>query len=199
MSQEQRKKTLDLFTIGDLIDKAIVFLSANNTITTLSLQKGIFLFLYSYAVTNGHDFNNVLRIASFEPYRFGPFSDAVTGQAETLVGYGEIRSEGFGEKQIFGGTDKGLEKLNLSKDEKRLLTNVKKLVEILEPVELTFYIYFNPLIDQSLRDYFTSKSEIKDSLLKRKDTYVRSLLKKGAIDNETAELMIYGNNQDKTN
>jgi uncharacterized protein YwgA len=197
--KEQRKKTLDLFTIGDLIDKAIVFLATNNTITTLSLQKAIFLYLYSYAVTNGYDFNNVLRMASFEPYRFGPFSDAVVGQAETLVGYGKIRSGGSGEKQIFGTIDKGLEKLNLSKDEKRLLTNIKKLVETLEPMELTFYIYFNPLIDQSLRDYFTSKSEIKDSLLKRKDTYVRDLLKKGAIDEETAELMIYGNNQDTIN
>lgn len=193
MPLDQKKKILDIYTLGDLIDRAIIYLTANNEITTLGLQKGIFLYLYSYAVTNGYDFNKVLESAAFEPYRFGPFSDEVLGQAETLAGYGTITGNGTGEKRTFTGTAQNVEKISFGKSEVRLLENIKNLVKTLESLELTFYIYFNPLIDEGLREHFTSKSEIKESLIRHKETFIRSLLRKGIIDENTADLITYGN------
>lgn len=195
MPKEDRNKLLDIFTLGDLIDRAIVFLTEDNRISTLSLQKGIFLYLYSYAVTNGYDFNKVLESAAFEPFRFGPFSDAVAGQVDTLIGYGVLKGEGTGESRTFIGIPRSSKKYNFEKDESRLLMNIKNLVDILEPLELTFYIYFNPLINSSLREYFTSKSEIKDRLANNKESYVKSLMKKGVIDQSTADLIMYGGSQ----
>ena len=64
-------------------------------------------------------------------------------------------------------------------------------------MEITFYIYFNPDIypdtDGDLRQYFISNSEIKDKLESKKEYYVRQLLKKKVIDENTANLILYGN------
>ncbi|MEM0135774.1 MAG: hypothetical protein QXU18_11235 [Thermoplasmatales archaeon] len=195
MPPQEKREILDIFALGDLIDRAIVFLTARSRVPILSLQKGIFLYLYSYAITKGYDFSKLLKLAAFEPFKYGPFSDMVASQAETLVGDGTIEREGSGERYTFIGTFQNLKKYNFDEDEERLLKNVKNLVETLDPLELTFYIYFNPLIDKSLRKHFTSNSEIKDRLINNKEKYVKSLLKKGVIDDKTADLILYGSNQ----
>ena len=194
MQIQPKKKTLDVFAVGDMVDRAILFLTADNKTSMLSLQKGVFLFLYSFAIVEGYDYNELLTMSAFEPYKLGPFSESVDGQVDTLAGYGLIKVGGIGEKATLVSSSQNLKKYKYEKEELKLLEDVKTLLSTLEPMELTFYIYFNPLIDKSLRDYFTSKSEIKDSLIKNKAAYVKSLLRKKIIDVDTADLIMYGNN-----
>ena len=73
-----------------------------------------------------------------------------------------------------------------------ILANVKFLIENLTPTELAFYVYFNPAIDEDVREYFTSNSEIKEKLKNERMKYVRSLKNKNIIDDEAADLIIYG-------
>ena len=80
----------------------------------------------------------------------------------------------------------------LEKDEQEIMKNIKFLIDNLTPVELAFYVYFNPAIDESVRDYFTSNSEIKEKLRNRRQRFVKTLKNKNVIDDEVADLIIYG-------
>ena len=184
---------LNIFKIGDMVDKAIVHLAEGKEIGKLSLQKGVFLYLLSISAKRNYDFKKVAQIAGFEPYKLGPFSEFLEGELEQLRGYNEL--------QIFGNREEN-EKIKsshevaagyeLEKDEQEIMKNIKFLIETLTPTELAFYVYFNPAIDESIRDYFTSNSEIKEKLKRERLKYVKSLKNKNVIDNEAADLIIYG-------
>ncbi|MEM4068119.1 MAG: hypothetical protein QXV17_14805, partial [Candidatus Micrarchaeaceae archaeon] len=173
-------KNIGIFDLADVIDRAIVMLTAGGEVDMPRLQKGIFLYLYSYAVAKGYDPGKVLDDAAYEPTEYGPVSDMVSGQAETLVGHGVIDMYRKGKNIIFSGPKEIKEEyLSHDNDEEKLLANVKGLVKALSPLELTFYIFYNPLIDGSIRKKFSPDIKIRELLVNNREKYITKLLKKG--------------------
>jgi len=184
---------LNVFTIGDMVDKAIVHLAQGKEIGKLSLQKGVFLYLLSISAKRNYDFKRVAQIAGFEPYKFGPFSEFLEGELEQLRGYNEVNISGNKEDNAKVKSSQNVAaNYKLDKDEREILNNIRFLIDSLTPSELAFYVYFNPAIDESVRDYFTSNSEIKEKLSNERIKYVKSLKNKNVIDDEAADLIIYG-------
>ena len=198
MSDLINKKT-DIFELGDIMDAAIINLASDKSVNVISLQKGIFFYLLSLSRQEGYNFREIADTIDFEPYKLGPFSDFVNGEIETLEGYGYIKVEKEKNSIRIMASQKGRDAYKLNKRQKDIIKNIKFLVENLDPMEITFYIYFNPDIypdtDGDLRQYFISNSEIKDKLESRKEYYVKQLLKKNVIDENTANLILYGNDQ----
>ncbi len=184
-------ENVDIFTVGDMIDKAIVHLADGKELGKLSLQKGVFLYLLSLSTKRNYDFKKVANLAGFEPYKFGPFSEFLEGELEQLKGYKEVQISGTNEEKVKSFQESSA-KYKLEEDEMEILANVKFLIENLTPTELAFYVYFNPAIDEDVREYFTSNSEIKEKLKNERMKYVRSLKNKNIIDDEAADLIIYG-------
>ena len=191
-------KKIDIFKLGDLMDAAIVNIASNKYISKLSLQKGIFFYLLSLSHREGYNFMEIANLIGFEPYKLGPFSEFVDGEIETLEGYGYISVDKHNSTVLIKSNKKGLYNFKLDKNNMEIIKNVKFLVETLDPMEITFFIYFNPNIysseDGGIRNFFTSNSEIKDKLEAKKEYYVKQLLKKKVIDENTANLILYGNN-----
>lgn len=184
---------LNVFTIGDMVDKAIVHLAQGKEIGKLSLQKGVFLYLLSISAKRNYDFKRVAQIAGFEPYKFGPFSEFLEGELEQLRGYNEVKISGNKEDNAKVKSSQNVAaNYKLDKDEREILNNIRFLIDSLTSSELAFYVYFNPAIDESVRDYFTSNSEIKEKLSNERIKYVKSLKNKNVIDDEAADLIIYG-------
>lgn len=191
-NQDQDDK-LNVFTVGDLVDKAIVHLAQSKEIGKLSLQKGVFLYLLSISAKRNYDFKKVAKIAGFEPYKFGPFSEFLEGEVEQLKGYNEVQVSGNKDENVkIKSTEEAATNYKLEKDEQEIVKNIRFLIDNLTPTELAFYVYFNPAIDESVRDYFTSNSEIKEKLKNERLRFVRSLKNKNIIDDEAADLIIYG-------
>lgn len=190
---QNRDDKLNIYEIGDMVDKAIVHLAEGKEIGKLSLQKGVFLYLLSISAKRNYDFKKVAQIAGFEPYKFGPFSEFIEGDVEQLEGYNEVQISGNREENAKIKSSHGAAaKYELEKDEQEIMKNIKFLIENLTPTELAFYVYFNPAIDEGVRDYFTSNSEIKEKLKNERLKYVSSLQNKNVIDKEAADLIIYG-------
>ena len=191
-NQDQDDK-LNVFTVGDMVDKAIVHLAKGKEIGKLSLQKGVFLYLLSISTKRNYNFKKVARIAGFEPYKFGPFSEFLEGEVEQLKGYKEVQVSGNKDESVkIKSTNEAAANYKLEKDEQDIVKNIRFLIDNLTPTELAFYVYFNPAIDESVRDYFTSNSEIKEKLKNERLRFVRSLKNKNVIDDEAADLIIYG-------
>ena len=184
---------LNIFKIGDMVDKAIVHLAEGKEISKLSLQKGVFLYLLSISAKRNYNFKKVAQIAGFEPYKFGPFSEFLEGEVEQLKGYNEVQISGNREENTkIKSSHEAAAKYELEKDEEEIMKNIKFLIDNLTPTELAFYVYFNPAIEEDVREYFTSNSEIKEKLKNERLKYVKSLKNKSVIDNEAADLIIYG-------
>jgi len=184
---------LDIFKIGEMVDKAIVHLSQGKELGKLSLQKGVFLYLLSISAKKNYDFNKLARMAGFEPYKLGPYSEFLDGELEQLKGYNDVCISGNqGENEKVKSSKKVASKYGLDKEEEEIINNIRFLIETLTPMELAFYVYFNPAIDESVRQYFTSKSEIKEKLENEKHKYVKILKNKKVIDDEAADMIIYG-------
>jgi len=64
------------------------------------------------------------------------------------------------------------------KDEKIFLEEVKHLIDRLDSYELIFFIYFNPYISKEMREHFISNSEIKKSLISKKNHYINVLIER---------------------
>ena len=192
-------KKPDIFELGDLMDSAIINLASDKPVNALTLQKGIFFYLLSYSRQEGYNFKEIADIIDFEPYKLGPFSEFVNGEIETMEGYGYITVEKEKSSIRIRANKKGKDAYKMDKKQKDIIKNIKFLVENLDPMEITFYIYFNPDIysdtDGDLRKYFISNSEIKEKLESRKEYYVKQLLKKNVIDENTSNLILYGNDQ----
>ena len=176
-----------------------MFIASDKAVNIITLQKGIFFYLLSLSRLEGYNFREISDIIDFEPYKLGPFSEFVNGEIDTLEGYGYINVERNKNSTLILASKKGKASFKVHKKEKDIIENVKFLVKNLEPMEITFYIYFNPDIypdtDGDLRKYFISNSEIQDKLESKKEYYVRQLLKKNVIDENTANLILYGNGQ----
>lgn len=190
-SYDSSNVNLDIFTVGEMVDKAIVHLSSIGNIGKINLQKGVFLYLISLAKARGYDAEKVLKIAGFEPYKFGPFSDFLNGEIDQLKGYKEISIRGNGDSIKVTTNKSSINRYKLDHQEKLIMENVKHLVQDLEPMEMMFYIYFNPAIDSRLREYFTKDSEIKEKLLKDRDKYIKKLMDKNILDEDAANMILY--------
>lgn len=187
---------VNVFTVGDMVDKAIIHLASDRELRRLSLQKGVFLYLLSVAARKGYDADKVLNIAGFEPYKYGPFSEFLNGEVEQLGGYGEVRVSGTGESQKVKTVRESLKNYKLDGEEKLLMENIKELVNKLQPMELTFYVYFNPAFDKKIREFFTTKSDIKGRLMQEREKYVNRLIKLNILDDDAANLILYGQSED---
>ncbi len=188
------EKDIDVFYVGDLIEKAIIYFTRDKEVPILSLQKAIFLFLYSYAVKNNHDYNEILKLAGFEPYKLGPFSEEVDGECDTLKGYDRLVIYKTGDNTVYKSKKNFTKDYTFDSIEKEVLNNVDMLLRKLSPMELTFYVYFHPVVDKNVRSYFTSSSILKDQLEKSQKHYLKSMERKGIIDEEAKDMIIYGNN-----
>lgn len=182
---------VNVYTVGDMVDKAIIHLSAERELGKLSLQKGVFIYLLSISKRRGYNSEKVLEIAGFEPYKLGPFSEFINGEVEQLKGYNEVKTIGIGENMKVKSNWDSPKKYKLDQVEKLVIENVKTLIYQLQPMELTFYVYFNPAFDQKIRNYFTHFSEIKNKLIKERERYVRKLKDKGIVDEDAAKMILY--------
>ncbi len=193
MDDKNKDNKLNIFTVGDMVDKAIIHIAQDREIGKLSLQKGVFLYLLSISAKRNYDFKKIAQIAGFEPYKLGPFSEFLEAEIEQLKGYHEVQVFGNKGENVKIKATKGVAaKDKLEKDEEEIMNNVKFLINNLTPEELAFYVYFNPAIDENVREYFTSNSEIKERLKNERQKYVKSLKNKNVIDDDAADLILYG-------
>jgi len=187
-----REDDLDIFKIGEMVDRAIIHLAQGEEVEKPSLQNGVFLYLLSLSAKRDYDPMKVARMAGFEPFKLGPYSDFLEGELEQLKGYQEVWVSGDKEDAKVKSTKEVASRYVLDKDEKDTIDNIRFLIGSLTAKQLAFYVYFNPAIDESVRQYFTSKSEIKENLENKKDWYVKKLKNKKVIDDEAADMFIYG-------
>ena len=184
-----KEKKIDIFELGDLIDSVIVGMADKKPISSIVIQKGIFLYLLSYSRAHGYKFKDIASSVGFEPYKYGPFSDFVNGEIDTLQGYGDIFIERKANTNLIESNPESVEKYLLNGIDNKILENVKSLVEKLTTNELVFFVYFNPDIyekqDGDIRKYFISNSEIKDKLEKEKGYFIKKLQEKSVIDQVT--------------
>lgn len=191
MCIKMENEKLDIYTVGDMMDSAIIHL-AENGLGKMELQKALFLYLLSLSIKKNYDFNKIVQISGFEPYKYGPFSDFVDGELEELSGTNDLEVSGTGNNTIIKSKPDKISEYKIDSAEVEIINNIKNLTEKLTLDELVFYVYFHPSIDKKVKEYFTSYSEIKDKLIRNKEKYVKALKKKDIIDDEAADLILYG-------
>ncbi|PSN87075.1 hypothetical protein B9Q03_11195 [Candidatus Marsarchaeota G2 archaeon OSP_D] len=165
---------MDIFSLGDIVEAAVHELLESGISDKLQVQKAVFLFLWLYAKKKGFDFQQIISMMGYEPYKMGPFSeqvDEIYEQVSAAVKYGKFN-------------------FNIQRKDKQILDEVKEVVAKLSPTELAFYIYFNPYIPKNIRKYFVSKSILLESFLKSAERYVQAIEKKGLIDSSQKEVIL---------
>src|SRR5271157_1871733 len=181
--------SLSLDQVFELIDKVVIYLSQDSWMDKWKIQKGLFYYLWLYSIQQKIDFNEIIRKIEIHPDKQGPYSIAIDGEVESLIkdGYLEVKNPDSKDILIKAsrlGRDNYLD--DISEEEEAYLSSIKDLVEKLESDQVIFFIYFNPYIPNEIKDYFISKSEIKDNLLRNKDRYIKKLLDTNIIDEITA-------------
>lgn len=182
--------TVSLNEIYDLMDKAIVYLSQNTWLDKWKIQKGIFYYLWLYSVQKGVKFNDIAKKIEIHPDRQGPFSLSIQGEVDSLVRDGFLDVINPEQKTMtVKSSKKGLSEFigEITEEEEEYLQSIRYLVENLESDEVIFFIYYNPYIPDDIKEYFISKSEIKESLRRNKTKYIERLLSLKIIDNVTAK------------
>ena len=168
---------MNKFDLLDNIEKSIIYLTDNNKVEKTKLQKSIFLYLIDFCRINKMNFKEVPEILNFQPYKFGPYSDIITGLVDEMAGYNKIIIQN--DESI--KSENMIDKYNYTNEEKSILNDIKELTKNLSKNEFVFYVYFNPTIPENIKKYFISKSEIKSRLKKDREYYIKRLIKKGVI------------------
>lgn len=181
--------TIDINELYDTIDAVITHLCQEQEIDELRLQKSVFLFLWQYALKHKQDPMGLLSQFQFLPYKEGPFSDYVHGQLEVLAREGDLTITKAAGGNKLRSSKHTLHKYHLNEAESRLANEIRHLVSKTGPKELAFYIYYNPTIPKSLREFFTSRSELKEEFKKNKLQYLSSLLRNELIDEDAYAIM----------
>jgi hypothetical protein len=181
-------KKLNISTVGDMVDTAIMHLSINGLNKT-ALQKAVFLYLLSISAANNYSFPKIAAIAQFEPYRYGPFSDFIDGEVEILSGDGDLETSD--NKNMIKTNKNKLSKYPVNDKEMNIINEILELTDKLSTKEFVFYVYFHPSIPKNIKKYFTENSEIKSDLITNKEKYIKELKRKGVIDDEAADLIRY--------
>lgn len=182
---------VSLIELYDLLISAIIYLSKDKEIDKFKLQKGVFYFIWKYSNYKNIDFKIIAHKLGIEPNKFGPYSENIDGLVEMLQKKGLISIKEKGGLLIFKATENGVKYINLHDDRvKDLLNNIHNLVDKLDAKTLVFFVYYNPYIPQDIKDYFTSKSEIKQEFESKKQQYVEKLKSAGIIDKLGASLIL---------
>jgi hypothetical protein len=192
MSQSVGSGRIDIYTVGEYVDKAILYFAHKKPIGKLALQKGIFLFLLSVSNKRNYDFMKVASLAGFEPYKLGPFSEFIEGELDMLKGYGKISTVGAQENSMVESKVDPRTEYSFGKEETEILDDISLLLNRLDPKELAFYVYYHPAINKEIRKYFTTNSELKPEFEQNKRRFVDKLLRKGILDDDAATLILYG-------
>jgi hypothetical protein len=187
------KKSID--DVFDLVDKAIIFFASDNWVEEWKIQKGVFYFLWLYSAYKKSDFNDIIKKLEFEPDEQGPNALPIEGEIEGMIrdGYLDVKYPSD-EKMIVKVNIKKKKDLlkNVTKEERVILAQVKKLLEKLQKDELMFFVYSNPYIPKQLKEYFISNTQIKRSLNNKKKYYIKRLLAHKIIDYKSAEKILSG-------
>ncbi len=192
MPQSAGASGIDIFSIGDYVDKAILYFAHKKSIGKLALQKGVFLFLLSISNKKNYDFKKLANLAGFEPYKLGPFSEFIEGELDMLKGYGKVSTVGAQENSIVSANVDPTKEYSFGKEETEILDDISLLLDRLDPKELAFYVYYHPTINKEIRKYFTTNSELKPEFEQNKKKFVDRLLRKGILDDDAATLILYG-------
>ncbi len=175
-------------SLYELVDNVIIYLSSNNLIDKFKLQKAVFYFLWRYSQYKNIDFGLIAQKFDMVPYKYGPYSESVDGEIDTLVSRGFLDRKSESE---FKATPKGVSELGkLDADVKFLVDDILNLLSKVDSKTLVFFIYYNPYIPNDVKSYFTSKSEIKEHFKSNKEKYIKVLKDAGIIEKDTAELIL---------
>jgi hypothetical protein len=167
------------------VDRAILFFSKDKWLDKWQVQKGVFYFMWLLSINRKKNFIELANMLGIEPYKQGPFSEAIEGEVEGLVKDKLLEVRNADEKNMeVHSSPKGVSEYlrKIPADEGLLLSQVKAIVDKLTPHELVFFIYFNPYIPDEVKQYFISKSEMKSSFESNHDYYLNKLVLKGLID-----------------
>jgi len=180
---------IGLSAVYSLVDSAILYFSKDKWLDKWQTQKSVFYFLWLYSSYKKLDFLELAKKLEIEPEKQGPYSLSIEGEVETLIRDGFLKVLNQSSKNLkIKASSKGINEIkNLKKEEKIIMNEVDNLINKLRSDELVFFIYFNPYIPKKIKDYFLSKSEIKNYLLSNKRRYINKLLNLEIIDVETAE------------
>jgi uncharacterized protein YwgA len=187
---------LSLDEAYDVVDQAIIFIARDQWVDKWKVQKGVFYYLWLYSVYKKINFNEIANKLEIEPEKQGPYSRSIEGEVEGLIkdGFLDVRNAEEKSMEIRASKSGAREFLNnIKSNESAILQQVKDLVDKLQSNELVFFVYFNPYIPEDVRKYFTSKSEMIDSLKNRKNEYVKRLLSLGVIDQNAANKILTRN------
>jgi len=188
--------SISLNEIYDQIDKVIIYLSQDKPIDKWKIQKGVFYFLWLNSRRNTKKDNKFIEIAKkiqIHPDKQGPYSETIDGEVEMLIRDGFLDVVDPASKALpVKASSKGLsEFLNgIDPKEEFCLSEIKNIFDTLNSYEVLFFIYFNPYIPDDIKEYFISKSEIKEGLEVKKDKYIERLLDCDIIDDLTANKML---------
>ena len=184
---------LNIEDVYELVDRAITFFSKDSWADKWKVQKGVFYFLWLYSVYKKLNFSEFAKILEIQPDKQGPYARAIEGEVECLIkdGYLQVRNPDQKTMEVKAILPKGNELIeHVENGEALILSQVKELIDKLDAYELVFSIYFNPYIPPNIREYFISNSEIKSTLIQRKDKYVKRLLEIGIIDSFMANKIL---------
>jgi uncharacterized protein YwgA len=184
--------SLSLTNAYDKIDKAIIFISQDQPADKWKIQKGVFYFLW-LETKNHEDFIGFAKKIQIHPHKQGPYSETIDGEVEMLIRDGYLEVIDPSSKSLpVKASKKGISEIlsDISPEEEFCLQEIKNIVENLNSYEVIFFIYFNPYIPDDIKSYFISKSEIRHTLIDKKDQYIRKLLRSGIIDDFTASKML---------
>jgi len=176
---------LSLDQIFDLIDKVVIYLSQDNWLDKWKIQKGVFYYLWLYSVQNNLDFKEIAKKIEIHPDKQGPYSIAIDGEVESLVKDGYLTVKNPNSKNILiKASDVGRRNYinEIKPNEEIYLSQIKELMEKLDSDQVIFFIYFNPYIPVDIKNFFISKSELKDNFNRNKDRYIQKLLDINIID-----------------
>ncbi len=176
---------LSLDQIFDRIDKVIIYLSQDNWLDKWKVQKGVFYYLWLYSVQNNIDFREISKKIEIHPDKQGPYSIAIDGEVESLIkdGYLDVKNPGSKDIRIKAskeGRNNFLDEIKA--DEEIYLSQIKELVEKLDSDQVIFFIYFNPYIPSDIKNFFISKSDLKENFIRNKERYIQKLLDINIID-----------------
>jgi len=188
---ERLQGKISLNQLYDLLISAIIYLSKDEEIDKFKLQKGVFYFIWKYSNYKNIDFKLIADKLGIEPNKFGPYSENIDGLAEMLQKKGLISIKERNNSLLFKATESGLNYIDLSDmGAKNLLNDIHNLVGKLDPKTLVFFVYYNPYIPSDVKEYFTSKSEIKQEFENKKEQYVEKLKLADIIDDSAASLIL---------
>lgn len=176
---------MSLKDLYEKVDAAIIYLSQNDWMDKWKIQKGVFYYIWLDSIKNNYNFISIINKLGYVPFKQGPYSEFIDGEVEMLIKDDFLQTKDPESKILpVKATKSGISEFltEIQKDEIVYLEDIRKLLESLNSEEVIFFIYFHPFIPKEIKDFFISKSEVRNSLTHKSNQIIKKLMRLEIID-----------------